>query len=356
MIRDATMKTLYRLIDTFGIGVIFGLLCLFFAVQSDIFFTKDNFSNILIQSSVNIIIATGMTFVICAAEIDLSVGSLLALCGMITAFTLQIDPEAGLNMLTHAAGFLLTPFPDLFPGQIAWWLVCGGLFVLIVILSGAIAGSVAGFIVVRFGIPSFIVTLGFMMIYRGLARYITNAAPVIGLPPQFMMIGSGVWFEFLGFRVSYSLAIALFVVVMGAVMLSTTRFGRHVLAVGGNAQAAYLSGVPVVMTRFKVFVLAGICVSIASVVQTSRLFIGDPNAGEGYELNAIAAVIIGGTSLFGGKGSVIGTCFGALIIGVLRNGLDLMNVTDHIKQIVIGSMIIFAVLLDYYRRTLYRFS
>ena len=131
-----------------------------------------------------------------------------------------------------------------------------------------------------------------------------------------------------------------------------TRFGRNVLAVGGNAQASYLSGVPVRRTRFLVFVISGFCVAIAAIVLTSRLYIGDPNAGEGYELDAIAAVIIGGTSLFGGSGTVIGTFFGALIIGVLRNGLDLMGVTDHIKLIAIGSMIIFAVLLDYYRRRL----
>ncbi len=350
------MKTFYRLIDSFGIGIILLFLCIFFAFQSDIFLTKDNFSNILIQSSVNIIIATGMTFVICAAEIDLSVGSLLAFCGMIAAFLLKIDPQTGLNIPMQAANMILQYVPDIFPGTVSFWVISGSFFLLVMIACGAITGSVSGLIVVRFGIPSFIVTLGFMMIYRGLARYLTNAAPVIGLPPTFMLIGSGVWFEFFGFRITYSLVIALTVVIVGAVLLSRTRFGRHVLAVGGNAQAAYLSGVSVLFTRYMVFVLAGICVSIASVVQTSRLFIGDPNAGEGYELNAIAAVIIGGTSLFGGKGSVIGTCFGALIIGVLRNGLDLMNVTDHIKQIVIGSMIIFAVLLDYYRRRLYRLS
>ncbi len=352
------MKTFYRLIDTFGIGLIFLLLCLFFAWQSDIFFTRNNFSNILIQSSVNIIIATGMTFVICAAEIDLSVGSLLAFCGMVTAYSLKlmVDLQSILNFPMHMLGIGMMPFPELFPGYLLWWLILGSACLLIILVSGALAGSISGFIVFRFGIPSFIVTLGFMMIYRGLARYLTNAAPITGMPIQFMVIGSGVWFEFLGFRVTYSLVIALFVVVVGAVLLAKTRFGRYVLAVGGNAQASYLSGVPVGLIRFGVFVFAGICVSIASIVQTSRLFIGDPNAGEGYELNAIAAVIIGGTSLFGGKGSVIGTCFGALIIGVLRNGLDLMNVTDHIKQIVIGSMIIFAVLLDYYRRRLYRYS
>ncbi|MGC9329438.1 MAG: ABC transporter permease, partial [Candidatus Hinthialibacter sp.] len=219
-----------------------------------------------------------------------------------------------------------------------------------------------GSIVVLFGVPSFIVTLGFMMIHRGLARYLTNAAPITGLPPQFMTLDTGTAVDFTRYewaspladiRITYSVIIALTIALLGMIVLARTRFGRRVLAVGGNPPASYLSGVSVGAIRFKVFVVSGLCVSIAAILQTSRLFIGDPNAGEGYELDAIAAVIIGGTSLFGGKGTVLGTLFGALIIGVLRNGLDLMGVTDHLKQIVIGSMIIFAVLLDYYRR---RFS
>ena len=208
----------------------------------------------------------------------------------------------------------------------------------------------AGLIVVFFGVPSFIVTLGFMMIYRGLARFLTDASPVYGMPVQFMLIDSGSVFTVSGFRVSYSLLTACVMVVIGIFLLNKTRFGRHVLAVGGNRQAAFLSGVSVFRTRLLVFVLAGLFVGVAAVLQTSRLFIGDPNGGEGYELDAIAAVIIGGTSLFGGKGTIIGTLFGALIIGVLRNGLDFMNVSDHTKHIVIGAMIIFAVLLDYVRQ------
>ncbi|NPU99566.1 MAG: ABC transporter permease [Candidatus Omnitrophica bacterium] len=348
------MKNFSQLIDSFGIGIIFLLLCLFFGTQSSLFLTRQNFSNIFIQTSVNIIIATGMTFVISAAEIDLSVGSLLAVCGMITAFLLQIDPETGLNFPMRAANAVLAYVPDLLPGAAAWWIVSGGVFLFLALLPGLLGGGLAGFIVVRFGVPSFIVTLGFMMIHRGLARYLTNAAPVTGMPPAFMVIGTGEWFSLSGFRVTCSAVIALGIVLAGVLLMAFTRFGRHVLATGGNPQASYLSGVPVRRTRFLVFVVSGVCTAIAAIIQTSRLFIGDPNAGEGYELDAIAAVIIGGTSLFGGKGTVIGTLFGALIIGVLRNGLDLMGVTDHLKQMVIGGMIFFAVLLDYYRRKLYR--
>ncbi|MDX9753370.1 MAG: ABC transporter permease, partial [bacterium] len=176
------------------------------------------------------------------------------------------------------------------------------------------------------------------------------AQQIFGMPSQFMVIGSDPIVTVFDFGISYAAVISLAVAGVGALFLARSRFGRYVLAIGGNRQASYLSGLPVQRTRMQVFVVSGLCVAIAAVLLTSRLFIGDPNAGEGYELNAIAAVIIGGTSLFGGKGTVLGTLFGALIIGVLQNGLDLLSVNDHLKQIVIGSIIIFAVLLDYYRR------
>ncbi len=343
-----------RIVDSFGIGLIFCLLCVVFWTQSDIFLTLNNFSIILNQTAVNIIIAVGMTFVICAAEIDLSVGSLLAVCGVTTAFLLQVDPDTALNLPMRVASAVTGPLPDLLPFALSWWLVAVVVFLVLAILPGAVAGGAVGAVVARLGVPSFVVSLGFMMFHRGFARYMTNAAPVLGMPPQITLLGAGVWFEVFGFRVTYATAIAVVIVIVGALLLTRTAFGRNVLAVGGNQKASYLSGVPVRWTRFLVFVVSGTCVSIAAIVQTSRMFIGDSNAGEGYELDAIAAVIIGGTSLFGGKGSVIGTLFGALIIGVLRNGLDLMEVTDHVKQMVIGAMIIFAVLLDYYRRKLYR--
>ncbi len=356
------MMSFNRFIDNFGMGLIFVLLCLFFCFQSDTFLTQGNFSNILIQTSVIIIIATGMTFVISAAEIDLSVGSLLALCGMITAFLLKIDPVTGTNLPMQIAN-ALTPYipsiPWILSSDAIWWMIASGVFIALATLPGIIMGGMTGLIVVLLGVPSFIVSLGFMMIDRGLARYLTNAAPITGLPPRFMSLDTGViidfsqysWTTYLAdFRITYSVLIALAIALIGIVILLYTRFGRHTLAVGGNPQASFLSGVPVARTRFLIFVFLGFCVSIAAILQTSRLFIGDPNAGEGYELDAIAAVIIGGTSLFGGKGTVLGTLFGALIIGVLRNGLDLMGITDHLKQIVIGGMIIFAVLLDYYRR------
>ncbi len=346
------MNVFKRFFDSIGIGMVLFFLCILFSFQSEIFSSPRNLSQILLHTSVNIIIAVGMTYVICAAEIDLSVGSMLAFCGMTTAMIVKIDPETGRNIPMAFADCLTSPLPNLFYGDLTWWVVATSGFLILALLPGAIAGGINGFIVVRFGVPSFIVTLGSMLILRGLARWLTNAAPVTGLPPQFMQIDAGMIVEFWGFRITYSMVIALFIALFAAAALAWSRFGRHVMAIGGNRQAAYLSGAPVAKTRFLVFVVTGLCVAAASIIQTSRLFIGDPNSGEGYELDAIAAVVIGGASLFGGKGGVIGTLFGALIIGVLRNGLVLMDVTDHIKQMVIGGMIIFAVLLDYYRRRL----
>lgn len=353
------MQRFYRLLDTAGIGLILLLLLAFFSVQAEGFFSVANLSNIMVQASVIMIIATGMTFVICAAEIDLSVGSLMAMCGMITALTLRIDPESGMNLPMWFGSFVGEPY------SVLWWIVASLIFLAAALLPGIIAGFISGSIIVTFGVPSFIVTLGFMMIYRGLARFLTDASPVYGMPIGFMNFDSknlldyfkdyDWWFlQDSDLRISFSLLLALIIVAVGHVLLMHTRFGRHVLSVGGNKQASYLSGIPVKRTCIGVFVISGMLAGIAAVVESSRLFIGDPNGGEGYELNAIAAVIIGGTSLFGGKGSVIGTLFGALIIRVLHNGMDFMDVSHHTKQIVIGGMIIFAVLLDYLRQRLQR--
>lgn len=344
------MTNRHDLYNHLGMVLILLLLCAGFALRSGDFLSPGNLSNLLTQTSVSLIVAVGMTFVICAGEIDLSVGSLMALCGMIVALSLRIDPETGLNLPMRVAGAVAGDPAGTWMAAVLWWTAAGATFAAAALAPGFLCGSAAGLVVARFGIPSFIVTLGLMMIYRGAARFLTNAAPVFGMPAPFMQVGSGVFWEIGGFRITYPILIALAVAAAGHVALSRTRFGRHTLAVGGNRRASYLAGVPIGATRFAVFALSGLCAAAAAVVLTSRLFIGDPNMGEGYELDAIAAVIIGGASLFGGRGTVIGTVFGALVIGVLRNGLDFMNVSDHTKQIVIGGMIIFAVLLDYCRR------
>ena len=347
------MKRFKNLIDSFGIGFIFIIICVIFSLLSDQFLSSGNFSQILMQTSINIIIAVGMTFVISAAEIDLSVGSLAGVCAVITAYLLQVNPETGMNFPMMAASLVLRPFPDLFPWVVSWWIISGTIFIVLALLPGIIGGFLAGLIVVRFSVPSFIVTLGFMMIYRGFSLYLTDAQQISGLIPSFGKLNTP-FITIMGFGgVYYSALIAVIIVIIGAFYLNRSRFGRYVLAIGGNPQASYLSGLPVGKIRVLVFMVSGFCVAVASILQSSRLLIGDPNTGEGYELDAIAAVIIGGTSLLGGRGTIIGTLFGALIIQVLRNGLVLLDVQSHIQRMVIGIIIILAVLMDYYRRKVY---
>ncbi|MBD3267507.1 hypothetical protein GF373_12640, partial [bacterium] len=184
------MSRFHKLIDSFGIGVIFGGLCLVFSVLSSDFYSAWNLSQILVQTSFNIIIATGMTYVISAAEIDLSVGSLLGVCSILVAFIMKVDPQTGLNLPMALSSTLLSPFPDLLPGAVSWWIVSTAIFLVLALLPGLLGGALVGFIVVRFAVPSFIVTLGFMMIYRGLARYLTDAQQIFGMPTAFMKLGS----------------------------------------------------------------------------------------------------------------------------------------------------------------------
>ncbi|MFH1738720.1 MAG: ABC transporter permease [bacterium] len=305
------MSWLLRVLDRLGVGIVLILLCLILAVQTEYFLTWKNFFNILTQTSVTTIMAVGMTFVITTAEIDLSVGSLLALCAMVIGVLL----EGGYSPPVAAmAG----------------------------ILVGMTSGLIAGGIVVTWGLPSFIVTLGLLYIDRGIALLLTDAKSLYGFPDSFTLIA----------EVPLPALEALTAVVLGQIVLSKTMFGRQVIAVGGNPVAARLSGVSVRRIKLGVFLLSGLCAGIASAITIARQDSASPIVGEGQELDVIAAVIIGGTSLFGGRGTVIGTLFGALLMGVLRNGLTLLDIASVWQKIVIGCVIVIAVLLDYYRRKL----
>jgi putative xylitol transport system permease protein len=310
------MAWLLRALDRLGVGIVLVVLGLILALRTEYFLTWKNLSNILTQTSVTTIMAVGMTFVITTAEIDLSVGSLLALCGMVTGLLL----EGG------------------YPVPIA---VTAGLAV------GAMSGLIAGGIVVTWGLPSFIVTLGLLYINRGIALLLTDAKPLYGFPESFTMIAK----SSVGPLPLPALE-ALTAVALGQIVLSKTMFGRQVVAVGGNPLAARLSGVSVRSIKMGVFLLSGLCTGIASAITVARQDSATPIIGEGQELDVIAAVIIGGTSLFGGRGTVIGTLFGALLMGVLRNGLTLLDIASVWQKIVIGCVIVIAVLLDYYRRKL----
>ena len=305
------MSWLLRVLDRLGVGIVLILLCLIFALRTEYFLTWKNFSNILTQTSVTTIMAVGMTFVITTAEIDLSVGSLLALCAMVIGLLLESGYSPPVAVM---AG----------------------------ILVGMTSGLVAGGIVATWGLPSFIVTLGLLYIDRGIALLLTDAKPLYGFPDSFTLIA----------KVPLPALEALTAVILGQVVLSKTMFGRQVISVGGNPVAARLSGVSVRGVKLRVFLLSGICAGVASAITIARQDSASPIVGEGQELDVIAAVIIGGTSLFGGRGTVIGTLFGALLMGVLRNGLTLLDIASVWQKIVIGCVIVIAVLLDYYRRKL----
>jgi len=313
----------------FGITIAFIILCLsigiieFLIKDNPVFFKSVNLLNILLQTSINTIIAIGMTFIILTAGIDLSVGSLLALCNVSMGLTmLQFSPtDASLQILSG---------------------------ITIALLIGSVFGFLNGFITVKYRIPPFIVTIGTLGIARGLALWVIDSQTenLIGQVTQaFAFIGNG---SIEG--VPFPAIVAIAVVIVAHILFKHTVFGRFVLAIGGNEEATRLSGIKIGYYKTLVYILGGFLVGVAAIIQTSRLGSANPTIGAGFELYAIAAVIIGGTSLMGGQGTIIGTLIGALIIGVLNNGLTLMNIPDEIKQIIIGIVIIIAVLLDRLRQ------
>jgi len=297
------------------------VLCLGISLLSDKFLTVTNGWNVLRQISVNICIATGMTLVILTAGIDLSVGSVLALCGAITASLLKDGIEI--------------PAQNLFIG----FTLLGG--VVVGILLGSLLGFFNGWTITKFKVPPFVATLAMLTIARGLTMLWTGGHPVSNLGENFAYIGTG-WF----------LGIPLPVWISGVIVLMTvfltqkTRFGRYIYAIGGNESAARLSGIKINKVKMAVYAISGALAAVGGIIVTSRLDSAQPNAGVTYELDAIAAVVIGGTSLSGGRGSVWGTVLGAIIIGVLNNGLVLLNVSPFWQQVVKGLVILVAVIID----------
>ncbi|MCA1585218.1 MAG: ABC transporter permease [Acidobacteria bacterium] len=274
------------------------------------FLTIPNLLNIAQQTSINAIVAVGMTYVILSGGIDLSVGSVVALSGVALGVALQ-DGQALPLALLAALGVGLT------------------------------CGLVNGAIVSWGGLPPFIVTLGMMSIARGAALLVTEGRPISGFGPEFRWLATG----HVGF-VPVPVAVTVVVYLAAHVVLTRTTFGRYVYAIGDNEEATRLAGVSVVLHKTLIYGVAGIMSALAAVVLTARLNSAQPIAGMMYELDAIAATVIGGTSLMGGEGSLAGTLVGALIMGVLRNGLNLLGVSSFLQQIVIGAVIIGAVLVD----------
>lgn len=288
------------------------LIVIVITILNPSFMTTDNILNILRQVSISALIAFGMTFVILTGGIDLSVGSTLALTGAVAATMLAsgIDP-----VLTMLAALLL----------------------------GAVLGAINGVIIAKGKVAPFIATLATMTIYRGLTLVYTDGRPVsdLGNEITFQMLGKGYFF---GIPVPVCTMILAFIVLY--VIMHKTTFGRRVYAVGGNEAASKLSGINVDRVKIAVYSLTGMLAALSALILTSRLNSAQPTAGTSYELDAIAAVVLGGTSLTGGKGWIFGTLVGALIIGVLNNGLNLIGVSSFFQQVVKGIVILIAVLID----------
>ena len=304
-----------------GIGVALLALIAVFSVLSPIFLTANNITNIFTQISINVILAVGMTFVILIGGIDLSVGSVMAFCAVVAGTVLKVEtlPVGVAIALALAAS----------------------------IAVGAACGLANGWVSAFWGIPSFIVTLGMLNIARGAALQWTEARSIYEFPDAFNNFGSA---TLLGVPAIFVVALAL--VAIGWFVLNRTVFGRLLYAIGNNEEAVRLAGHNVRRYKITAFVIAGMAVGVGAVIYMMRLTIASPIIGIGFELNAIAAVIIGGTSLSGGRGSIIGTLLGACIIGVLANGLILIGMSDFLRQMVTGFVIILAVVLDVYRARL----
>lgn len=297
------------------------ILCVVIALLSDKFFTINNGWNVMRQIAVNICISVGMTLVILTAGIDLSVGSVLALSGAVTAGVLKYGIEV--------------PSGNLFIGFTLLGAVLAGL------LIGSLLGLFNGWTITKFKVPPFVATLAMLTIARGLTMLWTKGHPISNLGSDFSYFGTG-WL--LGIPVP--VWIAGLVVLLAVFITQNTKLGRYIYAIGGNENAAKLSAININRVKIAVYTIAGGLAALGGLIVTSRLDSAQPNAGNSYELDAIAAVVIGGTSLSGGKGSIWGTVLGAVIIGVLNNGLVLLDVSPFWQQVVKGGVILLAVIID----------
>jgi ribose transport system permease protein len=291
------------------------------SLMTDRFLTVENGWNIFRQISVNLCLSIGMTLVIVSGGIDLSVGAVLALAGAVAASLLK----TGMTLTTLGVHLEFT--------------VSGA--IIAAVGTGALLGLANGFTITRLMLPPFVATLAMMSVARGLTLLYTGGFPITGLGSAFGFIGTGDW---LGIPMPVWIVTVL--AVATTVLCHRTPFGRHLYAVGGSERAALLTGLRVKGIKVAVYVAGGAMSALAGVIVTARLDSAQPNAGLGYELDAIAAVVIGGTSLSGGRGTVAGTVLGCLIIGVLNNGLTLLNVSPFWQQIVKGLVIVVAVALD----------
>lgn len=302
-------------LNTMGILIAFIVLCVVMAIASPSFLRSTNLLNILQQVSINFTIAIGMTFVILIGGIDLSVGSITALTGMLVAILMK----------TYN------------------WNVA--LAVTVSMLAACGMGLINGALIAGLNLPPFIMTLGMMEIARGLSYSVTAGQPIYTLPEGFLAISG---------RINNIPLVAILIMLIlfqiAFYVLRYTRFGRYVYAVGGNESCAKLSGINVKAVKVAVYTISGFCCGVAAMLLTSRLDSAVPTNAEGYEMNAIAAAVIGGVSMSGGEGSLVGTIIGAFMIGVIANGMNLLVIPTGPQRVVTGAIIVLAVILDVVRK------
>ena len=300
------------------------LLILIFSSLHPRFLHPLNIFNVMRQIAITGLIALGMTFVIIVRGIDLSVGSLIALCGLVGA----VIAKGGLveRFSVGVGTELANPW---------YWALAGS------VLIGLLAGTVNGVCITKLKVPAFVVTLGGLSAYRGTALLVSDGGPISGFNEAYRWIGQGK----IG-MVPIPVIIFLVFIVLCHIVLKYTVYGRYIYSVGGNPEAARLSGINIDLIITSTYIITGFFVGLAAFILSARLNSSEAVAGMGYELNVIAVVVVGGTSLFGGRGNILGTIIGAMLFGVLQNGLVLLNVSSYIQQIIIGIILILAVTFD----------
>jgi ribose transport system permease protein len=309
--RSSALARPAEMLRRLSVLVILLLICIVFALGSNEFLTASNLLNVALQTSIIAIVAIGMTFVIFTAGIDLSVGSLMALSGAV------------------AAGIAVRQGMDTY------------LSISIALGVGLILGAINGLMVIKGGIPPFVATLSMLAIARGLTLVYTEGRPIAGLDERFIYWGTGqVW------GIPIPVILMIVIALIAHVVSRYTPFGLHVYSTGGNEETTRLAGISPDRIKLAVYVISGILAALGGVLLTARLWSAQPNAASGWELDAIAAPVLGGTSLFGGVGSIGGTVIGAFIIGVLSNGLNLMGVPSYYQQVIKGLVLILAVTVD----------
>ena len=294
--------------DNIGIMVVLLILCIIVSLATDKFLTSGNIISVLRQISINTYIALGMTLIIILGHIDLTVGAVVAMCGTLTV------------------GFIVNQ----------------GLPVELAIIGGVLFGFINGVIVSTFKVPSFIITMAMMNVANGIAYVYSGGQSTRITDGFFISIGTGYLFSLIPLPVLYMILLIIVI----SFLLVKTRFGVYVYAIGGNREAARLSGIPIRKIEIIVFTLSGLLSAFAGLVLASRMYSGQPSVGSGYEMDAIAACVLGGTSMAGGKGSISGTVLGAMVIGIISNGLNLIGVSSYWQLIVKGIIIATAVILD----------